>query len=293
MIRIGGREVKEAWLGGVELAEIWLGGRLVWSGKYIRAKISAVLTLDGQCVLVTAEAVPAAISALLGVSATAAAQTVEAKRAMADGTLSVGAAVQPELSDALSGAADGKLALVATVNAISVLWGLTGIDGELLLSATADALAADAVVAEPVPGQIQLFAEADPLAADVILATGGGELAFYAALDGSAVAAVIGASTGVVSLDAAALCALADAVSAQASGAGQIQATVTAVARYPRFAQSGSTVRIYRPLRYKQEGGTVYIDYLQPWIDSEEDGDYLIIRQVYSATENGDYLEVE
>lgn len=59
MIYAGGREVKEAWLGGVELAEIWLGSRLVWSGKYIRAKISAVLTLNGKCALVTADAVPA------------------------------------------------------------------------------------------------------------------------------------------------------------------------------------------------------------------------------------------
>lgn len=294
MIRIGGREVKEAWLGGVELAEIWLGSRLVWSGKYICAKISAVLTLDGKCALVAADAVPAAISALLGVSVTAAAQTVDAQRAMAGGTFTVGAAVQPELSGALSGTADGKLALVATVNAISVLWGLTGIDGELLLSAAADALAAGAVVGEPAPGQIRLLAETDALVADTILATGGGNLTLSAAADGSTTGAVSGASTGVIALDAAALCALADAVSAQASGAGQIQATVTAVARYPRYIQSGSTVRIYRPLRWKQEGGTVYIDYAQiAWIDPEEDGDYLIIRQVYTATESGDYLEVE
>lgn len=30
-----------------------------------------------------------------------------------------------------------------------------------------------------------------------------------------------------------------------------------------------------------------------PWEYPETDGDYLVIKQVYSATENGDYLEVE
>ena len=222
-----------------------------------------------------------------------AAQTVDAKRAMANCALTVGAAAHPQLSDALSGTADGKLDLVATVNAISVLWGLTGIDGKLTLSATADALAAGTVVAEPVPGQIRLLAEADADAADATIATGGGKLTLSAAADGSTADAVSGASTGVVSLDAAALCALADAVSAQASGAGQIQATVTAVARYPRFAQIGDTVYIYRPMRWRQEGDTVYLDYTEAaWEAPEEDGDALIVRQVYSAAETGDYLEV-
>ena len=272
MIYAGSRAVAAAYFGSTPLSEIWLGSRLVWAGKYIRAQISAVLTLDGKCALVTADAVPAAISAILGISATAAAQ--------------------PMLSDALSGAADGKLDLVATVNAISVLWGLTGIDGKLLLSATADALTADAVVAEPVPGQIRLLAEANALAADAILATGGGKLTLSAAADGSTADAVSGAGTGAVSLDAAALCALAGAVSAQASGAGQIQATVTAVAKYPRFVQIGDTVYIYRPMRWRQEGDTVYLDYAESaWEAPEEDGDALIVRQVYSATENGDYLE--
>ena len=149
------------------------------------------------------------------------------------------------------------------------------------------------MVAEPVPGQIRLLTEADALTADAILATGGGKLTLSAAAEGSIADAVIGASTGVVSLYAAALCALADAVSAQASGAGQIQATVTAVAKYPRFTQIGDTVYIYRPMRWRQEGDTVYLDYTAAaWEAPEEDGDALIVRLVYGATENGDYLEV-
>lgn len=293
MIYAGGREVKEAWLGGVELAEIWLGGNLLWSSKYRPARISAVFRLDGSCVLTPVDAVSAVIAGAMDISGTAAAESVAAQRVQAAGALTVGAAAQPMLSDELSGAADGKLDLVATVNAISVLWGLTGIDGKLLLSATADALTADAVVGEPFPGQIRLLADADALAADAILATGGGKLTLSAAAGGSTEDAVGGSSTGVVSLDAAALCALAGALSAQASGAGQIQATLTAVAKYPRFIQIGDTVYIYRPMRWRQEGDTVYLDYADAaWDAPEEDGDALIVRQVYSAEENGDYLEV-
>ena len=66
-----------------------------------------------------------------------------------------------------------------------------------------------------------------------------------------------------------------------------------AKAIYPRFAQSGDTVYIYRPMRWRQEGDTVYLDYTETaWEAPEEDGDALVVRQVYSAAENGDYLEV-
>lgn len=66
-----------------------------------------------------------------------------------------------------------------------------------------------------------------------------------------------------------------------------------AKAIYPRFMQRGDTVYIYRPMRWRQEGDTVYLDYTEAaWEAPEEDGDALIVRQVYSAAENGDYLEV-
>lgn len=62
---------------------------------------------------------------------------------------------------------------------------------------------------------------------------------------------------------------------------------------YPRFVQRGDTVYIYRPMRWRQEGDTVYLDYTDAaWEAPEEDGDALIVRQVYSAAENDDYLEV-
>ena len=62
---------------------------------------------------------------------------------------------------------------------------------------------------------------------------------------------------------------------------------------YPRFVQRGDTVYIYRPMRWRQEGDTVYLDYTDAaWEAPEEDGDALIVRQVYSAAQNGNYLEV-
>lgn len=73
----------------------------------------------------------------------------------------------------------------------------------------------------------------------------------------------------------------------------ELAMSAEANAIYPRFIQRGDTVYIYRPMRWRQEGDTVYLDYTEAaWEAPEEDGDALIVRQVYSATENGDYLEV-
>ena len=73
----------------------------------------------------------------------------------------------------------------------------------------------------------------------------------------------------------------------------ELAMSAEAKAIYPRFVQIGDTVYIYRPMRWRQEGDTVYLDYTEAaWEAPEEDGDALIVRQVYSAAENGDYLEV-
>ena len=73
----------------------------------------------------------------------------------------------------------------------------------------------------------------------------------------------------------------------------ELAMSAEAKAIYPRFVQRGDTVYIYRPMRWRQEGDTVYLDYTEAaWEAPEEDGDALIVRQVYSTAENGDYLEV-
>ena len=73
----------------------------------------------------------------------------------------------------------------------------------------------------------------------------------------------------------------------------ELAMSAEAKAIYPRFVQRGDTVYIYRPMRWRQEGDTVYLDYTDAaWEAPEEDGDALIVRQVYSTAENGDYLEV-
>lgn len=72
-----------------------------------------------------------------------------------------------------------------------------------------------------------------------------------------------------------------------------VKCIASAVAQCLRFRQVGDTVYIYRPMRWRQEGDTVYLDYTEAaWEAPEEDGDALIVRQVYSAAENNDYLEV-
>ena len=73
----------------------------------------------------------------------------------------------------------------------------------------------------------------------------------------------------------------------------ELAMSAEAKAIYPRFIQRGDTVYIYRPMRWRQEGDTVYLDYTEAaWEAPEEDGDALIVRQVYSATDTSDYLEV-
>ena len=87
-----------------------------------------------------------------------------------------------------------------------------------------------------------------------------------------------------------------DAITARDAAAPErVELAMSAEAKaiYPRFVQRGDTVYIYRPMRWRQEGDTVYLDYTEAaWEAPEEDGDALIIRQVYSGAENGDYLEV-
>lgn len=73
----------------------------------------------------------------------------------------------------------------------------------------------------------------------------------------------------------------------------ELAMSAEAKAIYPRFVQRGDTVYIYRPMRWRQEGDTVYLDYTEAaWEAPEEDGEALIVRQVYSATDTSDYLEV-
>ena len=73
----------------------------------------------------------------------------------------------------------------------------------------------------------------------------------------------------------------------------ELAMSAEAKAIYPRFVQRGDTVYIYRPMRWRQDGDTVYLDYTaSAWEAPEEDGDALVVRQVYSAAVNGDYLEV-
>lgn len=63
-------------------------------------------------------------------------------------------------------------------------------------------------------------------------------------------------------------------------------------ATHPRFIQNGSTVTVYRPKRYTQDGAIVSIDPRIVWIDPVQDGTVLTVQQVYSAVKNDDVLEV-
>ena len=181
----------------------------------------------------------------------------------AAGALALAGAAEADTADAITAAVTGSLTLGATVNAISVLWGLTGVDGELILSGSLEALAASAAEAHPDPGQLAILAEVAAIAAEAVPTGGGGSLDITGTGAADTAEAVDASGGGSLALLGTAQADPADAQITAADGSLGLLATVTAVSLDPRFRQDGDTVYIYRPYRYRQEGSTVYIDYAE------------------------------
>lgn len=297
MIYAGSRAVAAAYLGSTPLSEIWLGGALVWAGFRKPGAASLHLILAQAAAGTTVTLVPLRADTRLtpGADVSGTAQAVVDTSARHDIPLTMYLptaqvlAVSPlTLQQAFAGkmtipSAQGVILNPLTLTqAAALTMTIPGAQGVELHSVTAQqAMTAHLPAAEGAditvsPGQAS---QAEPLtmrasgvhvqvmpgAADHVLPPVVGDIApdVLTAQDGAAPERV------------------------------ELAMSAEAKAIYPRFIQRGDTVYIYRPMRWRQEGDTVYLDYTEAaWEAPEEDGDALIVRQVYSATENGDYLEV-
>lgn len=275
MIYAGSRAVAAAYLGSTPLSEIWLGGALVWAGFRRPGAASLHLILAQEATGTTVTLVPLRADTRLtpGADVSGTAQAVVDTSARHDITLTmylptaqVVAVSQLTAEQAVSltmtipSVRHVVLNRIAITQDFAMTMTVPGAQGvELHPVAAQQAVTAQPPAAEGVPVQVM------PGAADHVLSPVVGDIA----------------TDVLTAQDAAATERVELAMSAEAK------------AIYPRFVQRGDTVYIYRPMRWRQEGDTVYLDYADAaWEAPEEDGDALIVRQVYSAAENGDYLEV-
>lgn len=297
MIYAGSRAVAAAYLGSTPLSEIWLGGALVWAGFRRPGAASLHLILAQAATGTGVTLVPLRADTCLtpGADVSGAAQAVVDTSARHDIPLTMYlptaqvVAVSPltaEQTLALTmpipsarGVVLNPLTLTQAAALTMTIPGGQGVELHPVTTqqaVTAHLPAAGGADITVIPGQAS---QAEPL---TMRASGVPVQVMPSAAD-HVLPPMVGdiAPEVLTAQDAAAPERVELAMSAQAK------------AIYPRFVQRGDTVYIYRPMRWRQEGDTVYLDYTAAaWEAPEEDGDALVVRQVYSATENGDYLEV-
>lgn len=274
MIYADSRAVAAAYLGSTPLSEIYLGGALVWAGFRRPGAASLHLILEQAATGTTVTLVPlrADTRLTLGADVSGTAQAVVDTSAKHDITLTMYLPTAQVVSVSPL-AAEQALALTMTIP------GAQGVELHRVTAqqaVTAHLPAAEGADITVIPGQashaelLTMRASGVPVqvmpgAADHVLPPMVGNIAPEALTEQDAAAQEL----------------------------VEISMSAEAKAIYPRFVQRGDTVYIYRPMRWRQEVDTVYLDYAEAaWEAPEEDGDALIVRQVYSVTENGDYLEV-
>lgn len=309
------RRLTKAFLNGRWLSEIWLGGRLIWSSIYVYARAVAVIRLDGTCVLTTAEGVALVIASELNISFEAAFKIAEGQRMQSRGKLDLQGEASMITWDAVDPVGIGSLTVVAVDNMLIVDGTNLDSPGMLIFRGTAAANSAVGHNSEA-PGEIYSRCTSTGQMGDgknfissvlsVIRASAFGIPADTTHLEGvgktilESIAEILSAeSKNLVESGKLTLSGESAGVSTVGENLGgddkaQILSSVADIStKYPRFTQVGDTVFVFRPKRWKQEGDVVYLDYeVVAWEYPEEDGDYLKITQVYSATESGDYLEV-
>lgn len=297
MIYADSRAVAAAYLGSTPLSEIYLGGALVWAGfrKPGAASLHLILAQAATGTGVTLLPLRADTRLTPGANVAGTAQAVVDTSALHEIHLTMYlttaqvVAVSPLTAEqtlapvmTIPAAQGVTLHPLEAEQAVSLTMTIPGAQGVELhrvtaqQAATAHLPAADGADITVSPGQAS---QEEPL---TMRASGVPVHVMPGAAD-HVLPPVVGDITPEVltAQDAAAQERMELAMSAEAK------------AIYPRFVQRGDTVYIYRPMRWRQEGNTVYLDYTEAaWEAPEEDGDALIVRQVYSATENGDYLEV-
>lgn len=320
MIYAGSRAVAAAYLGSTPLSEIWLGGALVWSGFRMPGAASLHLILAQAATGTTVTLVPLRADTRLtpgaDVSGTAQAVVDTSARHDIPLTMYLPTAQMVAVSPLT---AEQALALVMTIPAAQGVT-LHPLTAEQAVSLTMTipfvrsvilnpfSITQDFAVTMPIPGgqgvelhpvtAQQAVTAHLPAADGVDITVSPGQASQTEPLtmraSGVPVQVMPGAADHVLPPMVGNIAP--DVLTAQDGAAPErVELAMSAEAKaiYPRFVQRGDTVYIYRPMRWRQEGDTVYLDYTEAaWEAPEEDGDALIVRQVYSATDTSDYLEV-
>ena len=297
MIYAGSRAVAAAYLGSTPLSEIWLGGALVWAGFRRPGAASLHLILAQAAAGTGVTLVPLRADTRLtpGADVSGEAQAVVDTSARHEIPLTMYLPTAQVLAVSPL-TAEQTLALVMTIPAAQGVT-LHPLAAEQAVSLTMTIPGGQGVELHPVTAQQAVTAHL-PAAEGVDITVSPGQASQTEPLtmraSGVPVQVMPGAADHVLPPMVGNIAP--DVLTAQDGAAPErVELAMSAEAKaiYPRFVQRGDTVYIYRPMRWRQEGDTVYLDYTEAaWEAPEEDGDALIIRQVYSAAENGDYLEV-
>lgn len=298
MIYAGSRAVAAAYLGSTPLSEIYLGGALVWAGfrRPGAASLHLILTQAASGNAVTLVPLRADTRLTPGADVSGAAQAVVDTSARHDIPMTMYLPTAQVLAVSPL-TAEQTLALVMTIPAAQGVT-LHPLAAEQAVSLTMTIPSVRSVILNPI-AITQDFAVTMPIPTGYgvtlhPLTLRQAVTAQLPAAEGVPVQVIPGAADHVLPPMVGNIAP--DVLTAQDAAAPErVELAMSAEAKaiYPRFVQRGDTVYIYRPMRCRQEGDTVYLDYTEAaWEAPEEDGDALIVRQVYSATDTSDYLEV-
>ena len=297
MIYAGSRAVAAAYLGSTPLSEIWLGGALVWAGfrKPGSGSLHLILTQAASGNAVTLVPLRADTRLATGADVSGMDQAVVDTSARHDITLTMYlptaqvVAVSPLT-------AEQAVSLTMTIPSVRpVVLNRIAITQDFAMTMTVPG--AQGVELHPVAAQQAVTAYL-PAAegADITVIPGQASQSEPMTMRASGVPVQVMPSAADHVLPPMVGDIAPEVLTAQDAAAPErVELAMSAQAKaiYPRFVQRGDTVYIYRPMRWRQEGDTVYLDYTEAaWEAPEEDGDALIVRQVYSATDTSDYLEV-
>lgn len=288
MIYAGSQAVAAAYLGSTPLSEIWLGGALVWAGFRRPGAASLHLILAQAATGTTVTLVPLRADTRLtpGADVSGAAQAVVDTSARHDIPMTMYLPTAQVLAVSPL-TAEQTLALVMTIPAAQGVT-LHPLAAEQAVSLTMTipsvrsvilnpiAITQDFAVTMPIPTGYgvtlhpltlqQAFAGkmAIPSAQGVVLnpltLTQAAALTMRAS--GVPVQVMPGAADHVLPPVVGDIAP--DVLTAQDAAAPErVELAMSAEAKaiYPRFVQRGDTVYIYRPMRWRQEGDTVYLDY--------------------------------
>ena len=265
MIYAGSRAVAAAYLGSTPLSEIYLGGALVWAGFRKPGSASLHLILAQAAAGTTVTLVPLLVDTRLtpGADVSGAAQAVVDTSARHDIPLTMYLPTAQVVSVSPL-TAEQAVSLTMTIPFVrSVVLNPISITQDFALTMTIPG--AQGVELHRVTAQQAVTAHLPGAeGADITVCPGQASQVEPLTMRASGVHVQVMPGTADHVLPTVVGDIAPDVLTAQDGAAPErveLAMSVEAKAIYPRFIQRGDTVYIYRPMRWRQEGDTVYLDY--------------------------------